>query len=341
MEEARKAAAAARMADLERQAKEEAKEPLANSLPKEVSHSEETRMPSQKAAVSSNDIDTAAEEMPVSTVADGNPARGTFWETFMSGIKSRKAAYVVPVVGIAAALLIAIVVIVSVSIQGNQNANDNRSHTSSSTESSGSSSETSTSQTQVTLTSDSTAKEDDNLESSTAETQDREYYWFGSYEQDGDSSNGAEEIKWRVLDRQDDRILLISEYALDARRFDESSNDWDTSELKAWLEGEFEQSAFNDEEVSRLASHPFCLSVDEANSFFEDDDDRVCYPTTYAKEQGEWTDYVGWYSDGACDWWLGVNDAIDDAFYVRGYGDLSVFEVYVSLGVRPALWLNL
>ena len=38
---------------------------------------------------------------------------------------------------------------------------------------------------------------------------------FGSYEQDVDESNGKEEIKWIVLEKEADRILVISESVLD------------------------------------------------------------------------------------------------------------------------------
>ena len=33
---------------------------------------------------------------------------------------------------------------------------------------------------------------------------------FGSFEQDGDASNGPESIRWIVLERFDDRLLLLS-----------------------------------------------------------------------------------------------------------------------------------
>ena len=38
---------------------------------------------------------------------------------------------------------------------------------------------------------------------------------FGKYEQDGNESNGQEDIEWQVLSVEEDRILVISEYGLD------------------------------------------------------------------------------------------------------------------------------
>ena len=38
---------------------------------------------------------------------------------------------------------------------------------------------------------------------------------FGKYEQDNKTSNGKEDIEWIILDRQGDKVLLISRMALD------------------------------------------------------------------------------------------------------------------------------
>lgn len=62
---------------------------------------------------------------------------------------------------------------------------------------------------------------------------------FGSYEQDGDTSNGKEPIEWRVLAVEGNRAYVVSQKALDAHAFNEDTddgNDWNSSELKAWLE---------------------------------------------------------------------------------------------------------
>ena len=88
---------------------------------------------------------------------------------------------------------------------------------------------------------------------------------FGSYEQDGNEANGAEDIEWYVLDERDGAKLLISKYVLDAKPYDEASKDvkwstssprpyrdveWADSSLRAWLNGEFEDAAFGDAKSS-------------------------------------------------------------------------------------------
>ena len=39
---------------------------------------------------------------------------------------------------------------------------------------------------------------------------------FGHYEQDNNTSNGKEDIEWLVLEKEADRMLVISRYVLDA-----------------------------------------------------------------------------------------------------------------------------
>ena len=41
---------------------------------------------------------------------------------------------------------------------------------------------------------------------------------FGTYEQDGDSNNGTEDIDWIVLDRNDNKALVISKYSKEHKR---------------------------------------------------------------------------------------------------------------------------
>lgn len=167
---------------------------------------------------------------------------------------------------------------------------------------------------------------------------------FGSYEQDGDTSNGKEPIEWRVLAVEGNRAYVVSQKALDAHAFnadEDDGNDWNSSDLKKWLENDFASQAFTGDEMKEINGAPALLSVDEANKYFKSDNDRICMPTQQAVGNGAWT----WDGNGACDWWLrspGV-DSYNAAHVVAdggvypdgGYVDLTV------LAVRPALWVNL
>ena len=80
---------------------------------------------------------------------------------------------------------------------------------------------------------------------------------FGHYEQDNDTSNGPEEIEWRVLAAEGSRVLVISEYALDVKKYNAGSVGitWENCTLREWLNGEFFQTAFNSGEQGILKRH--------------------------------------------------------------------------------------
>lgn len=152
---------------------------------------------------------------------------------------------------------------------------------------------------------------------------------LGRYEQDNDTANGAEPIEWQVADIQDDRILLISKYVLDNIRYNEyagiygnrdsESVPWAQSYIYSWLNEDFANSAFTEDERKRIIDTTaysdtdssgrkeiigsvFLLSYEEAVKYFgletatatdyNDDeyelcfsDKALCQPTPYALEE--------------------------------------------------------
>ena len=77
---------------------------------------------------------------------------------------------------------------------------------------------------------------------------------FGRYEQDGNTVNDPEAIEWQVLEVEDGHALLISKYALDEKKYNEKYENvtWETCTLRAWLNGEFYNSAFSSEEKGQI-----------------------------------------------------------------------------------------
>ena len=77
---------------------------------------------------------------------------------------------------------------------------------------------------------------------------------FGRYEQDGSEENGPEEIEWIVLHVQDGKVLLLSKYGLEAQRYNKKKTDvtWETCTLRAWLNDDFLNKAFDPEEQSAI-----------------------------------------------------------------------------------------
>jgi len=184
---------------------------------------------------------------------------------------------------------------------------------------------------------------------------------FGTYEQDNDTSNGKEDIEWLVLGKEDGHLLVISQYALDCKPFHTSQEDvtWETCSLRAWLNGEFIDAAFSDEEKTMISTftvtadpHPVFTGASSGN----DTEDQVfllsnaefdvvfskysaeCKPTDYAVSNGAAVD-----RDGDCTWWLrtpgnnqsGALATSDNNVNVMGYSVNSN-----NLGVRPVICIN-
>ena len=193
-----------------------------------------------------------------------------------------------------------------------------------------------------------------------------EYITFGKYEQDNDTSNGAESIEWLVLDNQGDRMLVISRYGLDCQPYNTTNVavTWETCTLRNWLNTEFYNTAFSDSEkasvITTTVENPnnarrgtqggnatsdnvFCLSIDEANRYFASDESRATKPTAYAVSRGAYASTsTNWYA-GNCVWWLRSpgyfqDDAADvyDRGYVRDDGNNVYHDVSA---VRPAMWI--
>lgn len=84
----------------------------------------------------------------------------------------------------------------------------------------------------------------------------------------------------------------------------------------------------------------FLLSVDEVKKYFNDDKDRKCKATGYAKQQGVYTEDLD-----NCFWWLrspGCVQLFAACVYINGgIRDSGQNVCYDHYAVRPALWINL
>ena len=199
--------------------------------------------------------------------------------------------------------------------------------------------------------------------------------FFGTYEQDNNLGNGKEDIEWRVLAREDDRVLVISKYVLDCQPYnmDNKSVTWETCSLRDWLNRSFLSEAFSSEEQLRIATAAvsadqnrqhdinqgnttydkvFLLSVTEAETYFPFDNERQCQPTVFAEDasrihKNTVTRSRPW------SWWLRTltepmpktrwRSAVFCAVETNDYGVVRSVGTPVAwrIGVRPAMWIDL
>ena len=90
-------------------------------------------------------------------------------------------------------------------------------------------------------------KSKDIVAESTVPLEKGEHITYGSYQ--------GEAIEWRVLDKKEDEVLLLSEYGLDAQPFDTSDESrvlWKDSTIRKWLNDDFYNSAFSEDEKKNI-----------------------------------------------------------------------------------------
>ena len=185
---------------------------------------------------------------------------------------------------------------------------------------------------------------------------------FGTYEQDSiwddKTTREKDPIRWIVLEKQDDRILVVSSLILDIHSYDESYSDvvtWEKCSLRRWLNNTFINNAFNATERKLIleaevpadkypdcdtdpgnatTDHIFLLSASEYLKYFTYDgisrfsdyadtmcEDRGGYQTWWLRTPGE---------DGQAEVFC------DDGRMFVGYGYYDP-----DAGVRPAMWISI
>lgn len=144
---------------------------------------------------------------------------------------------------------------------------------------------------------------------------------FGTYEQDGDITNGQEPIVWQVLAKEDTKALVISEFAFAYQPYNIESEDttWSKCTLRKWLNEDFFDCAFSGEEKVMIPTatiisdrvkgyrqnsestqdRVFVLSKDEVECYFDSNDERLYKSYDYELDQVKCADNIYYRS-----WWL-------------------------------------
>lgn len=193
-----------------------------------------------------------------------------------------------------------------------------------------------------------------------------ELYSFGSYEQDGDDTNGQEPIEWVILEVSEDSLLLMSRDAIECLPYEEDGTDttYETCSLRAWLNDAFCAAALTDEEQALLrteslvnADNPqfgteggndtedlvFLLSAEEAQACFtmeELSSYSVCHPSTYVRNKGAWSFPES--EDTVSVWWW-LRSPGKDSRYAAGVGHTGIIGTYGTrtdqaiCAVRPVI----
>lgn len=177
-------------------------------------------------------------------------------------------------------------------------------------------------------------------------------------------------VEWTVLDTEATRVLLLANDILDVKPYDGSrlkKTTWAESSLRKYLNDVFFKEVFSDEEREKIDSvkldnenrgnrldidgagerdRVFCLSVEEAEKYFQNDSERKAKATEYAKSKVGKHDlkyFINKKTETAM-WWLRSQGTDSESAAVIVYtGAISHRGSYVGctiFGVRPALWMK-
>ena len=183
---------------------------------------------------------------------------------------------------------------------------------------------------------------------------------FGTYPQE---TNGTKTpIEWIVLGEEEGNVLLLSRRILDVKKYNEThiSVTWETCSLRAWLDGEFLESAFSEQDRARLVETVrttadntaqgtlggaptndtvFCLSAEEAERYFGEAVSGSASATPYAVAKSIYQDDE--QGSDACWYWLRTpGSSQSNAARVDFDGSVNLRGAmvdYSKYGVRPAV----
>lgn len=210
---------------------------------------------------------------------------------------------------------------------------------------------------------------------------DMDGIFFGKYPQSDIKVEDAlyeEPIEWLILEKQEDKVLLMSKYILDCVLCNKNiATEYKESNLREWLNGHFLDTAFSKDELKRIIVHKtkyydniykdkiFCLTTYDTAYYFnyskidEESDNHhkglnnkrlTSKRTHYAKIMGvSASGDLGfgkgdsWDSGNSYFWLLWEDKSWDGQPYVDFTGCIHYFggNGLKFVGVRPAMWVKI
>lgn len=194
---------------------------------------------------------------------------------------------------------------------------------------------------------------------------------FGTYEQNNNYSDGNENIEWVVIDKQEDKIMVVSKYIIAGQPFNTTNEghiSWENCTLRKWLNNDFLNEAFSDAEKKLITDTTIFSTEYLAHSttdysttdkiFLLSENERNMLSSVDALKGIVTESVIALFSDAANSdvaninpsnfeplWWLRTTweDADDSCASVvcRVDYDGWIYAVEENAGVRPAMWISL
>ncbi|MBQ8318735.1 MAG: TIR domain-containing protein [Lachnospiraceae bacterium] len=166
-----------------------------------------------------------------------------------------------------------------------------------------------------------------------------------------------EDIEWIVLDKQDDKCLLLAKYAVEILPFDcyreDEKSEWGNCTLRRWLNEYFFDVAFVNAEKNVIETTElndestddklFLFNKNEAELYVEDKN-LMCELSSYLKKRAVSDSSINFNENPNYGWWLRGGYKNKDYVLVC-CGDFEedrfLYNGCKSALVRPAMWINI
>ena len=198
---------------------------------------------------------------------------------------------------------------------------------------------------------------------------------FGTYEQNNNYSDGNENIEWVVIDKQEDKIMVVSKYIIAEQPFNTTNEghiSWENCTLRKWLNNDFLNEAFSGAEKNLITDttvfsteYPVVGATYSTTDYSTTDkifllseNERNMLSSVDALKGIVTESVIALFSDAANSdvaninpsnfeplWWLRTTwEYADDPCASVVYGvdyDGWTYAVEENAGVRPAMWISL
>ena len=179
-------------------------------------------------------------------------------------------------------------------------------------------------------------------------------------------SGTKRQLEWKILRKYSDgTALMITRHIIDTVKYNEYKENvhWKDSYINKWLNSDFYNAAFSEEEqlsvrpapeqlvseaqnagairnvsgYDRVSNKVFLLSAQEAEFYFKSDDKRKAFITAYTQDKMRTAESYSW-------WWLRSVNAVNIAPGVTPNGSIKNKGLSVnklSVGVRPVILFDI
>ena len=182
---------------------------------------------------------------------------------------------------------------------------------------------------------------------------------YGKYEQDNDTTNGAEDIVWYVLYKEKDKALLLSKYVLDTIAYDENFKTTETptepftyanSTVRKFVNETFYNEAFSEEEKKTLITFELTETDTAGNELAKSENNVFILTSSLVEQYVTSSTMKNAYGTKAAlnatstaktIWWTAtIDEEGTRALTLTSQGNNARTYLNSICGVRPAIWVD-